>query len=65
MTASEEQEVEKKVVSQEATTEATPPAYEGDEAGQTRPLKRDLKGRHMQMIAIGQCTPERPARPRD
>lgn len=54
MTASEEQEVEKKVVSQEAATDSTPPpTYEDQEVGQTRTLKRDLKGRHMQMIAIG------------
>lgn len=60
MTASEEQDVEKKAVS-DGETAVTPP-YEGQELGQTNTLKRNLQGRHMQMIAIGQCSPKCAAR---
>lgn len=58
MTALEEPDVEKKASSPaEPTVEAVaPPSYEGQALGQSNTLKRDLQGRHMQMIAIGQCS---------
>lgn len=59
MAVSEEVDIENKAtIAVESTPDsATPPAYDGTALGQTNTLRRSLQGRHMQMIAIGQCSP--------
>lgn len=55
MAAAEEHDIEHKASAVEHSSEtASPPVYEGAALGQTNTLKRNLMGRHMQMIAIGQ-----------
>lgn len=58
MAAAEEHDIENKAsaaIEQQSSETDGPPAYEGAALGQTNTLKRSLVGRHMQMIAIGEC----------